>query len=119
MQNRLETNIGGCRSFRTTLLRQWVPRPVLMRFRSLRGVFGLVALALMVISVCGCRASGPFGVPGTINAQQRRAVVHDPFPQYDIGREELAARPREFQRTVSEPVRNRMKIEQDHLFPRR
>ena len=54
--------------------------------------------------ICGC-ALPP---AGTMEQQQASAVIHDPFPQDDIGPYEAAARPPNYQRPLPLPVRNRI-----------
>ena len=46
--------------------------------------------------------------PGPIQHQQNRAVVHDPYPQNDIAPNEAAARPRDYEKPLPLPVRNRI-----------
>lgn len=67
-----------------------------------------VALALMVISLAGCRGRGLLPPAGPMNQQQAQAVVHDPFPQNDIGPYEAASRPPSYQQPLPEAVRNRI-----------
>ncbi|TWU02277.1 membrane or secreted protein [Stieleria varia] len=45
--------------------------------------------------------------PGPMNYQQANAVVHDPFPQEDLGPSDLGARPPSYQNPLPLPVRNR------------
>lgn len=67
------------------------------------------ALAFAVLSLAGCRGYNGFCKPaGPMNLQQASAVVHDPFPQNDIGPYEAAARPPSYQEPLPEPVRNRL-----------
>jgi hypothetical protein len=67
----------------------------------------LLAIALVVVT--GCRGGhGPlFAAPGTKEAQQRRAVVHDPYPQNDIAPPLPDGRPRDYLYPLAEPVRTR------------
>ena len=76
--------------------------------RSLSTISLSVALALIVVSLAGCRGRKLLGPPGSINQQQANAVVHDPFPQNDIGPYEAASRPPSYQQPLPEPVRNRL-----------
>ena len=50
------------------------------------------------------------GLPpaGPLNQQQANAVVHDPFPQNDIGPYDAASRPPSYQQPLPEAVRNRL-----------
>ncbi len=59
-------------------------------------------------ALSGCRGSGLFPPAGTMDQQQANAIVHDPFPQDDIGPYEAASRPRDYQQPLPEPVRNRL-----------
>ena len=68
----------------------------------------LLGSAILVISFAGCRGNGCLPPAGPMNAQQARAVVHDPFPQNDIAPYEAASRPPSYQQPLPEPVRNRM-----------
>ncbi len=56
----------------------------------------------------GCRQRPLLAPPGPIQYQQGQAVIHDPFPQNDIGVEEQASRPRDYQKPLAEPVRDRL-----------
>lgn len=76
---------------------------------------GTWILALLAISTVGC-ASGqtPFGLqwprlfaPGPIDYQRNNASLHDPYADPDAGPEVVGVRPREFQKPLAEPVRNR------------
>ena len=44
-----------------------------------------------------------------MNYQQANAVVHDPFPQADIGPDDKTMRPPDYQNPLPLPVRNQMK----------
>jgi hypothetical protein len=66
-----------------------------------------LSLALAVTCFSGCR--GRYLAPtGPMDQVQTNAVVHDPFPQEDIGPSDPAARPLGYQRPLPEPVRNRL-----------
>jgi hypothetical protein len=45
--------------------------------------------------------------PGTVQQQRYQATLHDPYPDGDGGPEVVGGRPREFQKPLAEPVRNR------------
>ncbi len=47
-----------------------------------------------------------WGNPGTINQQQQRAVVHDPYGDNDAGPKIEGGRPREFEKPLAQPVRS-------------
>ncbi len=67
-----------------------------------------LAFALLLSST-GCRGfNGFFTPPGPLNKQQASAVVHDPYPQNDIGPYDAASRPPNYQQPLPEPVRNRL-----------
>ena len=63
-----------------------------------------VLTATLALAVSGC-ALPP---AGTMEQQQARAVIHDPFPQNDIGPYEAASRPPGYQQPLPLPVRNRI-----------
>jgi len=68
----------------------------------------LVAVGCEVISA-GCAGSRyNFFQPGTVQQQQLRATVHDPYPDQDAGPEIVGGRPRDFSQPLPEPVRNRI-----------
>lgn len=67
----------------------------------------LIGICLLSVTV-GCRARPCLPAPGPIEMQQRRAVVHDPFPQNDIGVEEQGGRPPGYEQPLAEPVRDRL-----------
>lgn len=68
----------------------------------------LLLLFVGITVASGCRGRGYFAPPGPMGFQQANAVVHDPYPLDDIGPSDLGARPPSYQRSVPEPVRNRM-----------
>lgn len=45
--------------------------------------------------------------PGTAPAQQRRATLHDPYPDPDLAPEIVGGRPREYQVPYHEAVKSR------------
>jgi hypothetical protein len=64
---------------------------------------------------CACLASGcgtprayNFWHPGNIQSQRLRAVVHDPYPDPDLGPPVLGGRPRDYFEPLPEPVKNRI-----------
>jgi hypothetical protein len=67
-----------------------------------------LCFCLAAVSLAGCRGRPLLPAPGPLNQQQSRAVVHDPFPQPDIGVDEAAARPRDYQHPLPQPRRDRM-----------
>ena len=76
--------------------------------RELKSLIPCVACLFVTVSLAGCRGRGLLPPAGPMNQQQANAVVHDPFPQEDIGPKDLAARPPSYQRPLPEPVRNRI-----------
>lgn len=67
-----------------------------------------LTLALATSCMLGCRGHQMFGPPGPLQQQQASAVIHDPYPQNDIGPYEAGARPPSYQNPLPEPVRNRI-----------
>lgn len=61
-----------------------------------------------LLTLIGC-SSRPLCAPkGTMNQQQASAIVHDPFPQSDIGPSDASARPPSYQHPLPEAERNRI-----------
>lgn len=75
-----------------------------------RPIVGLILLPIVCFAVLatGCRGRGWLPPAGTMNEQQSRAVIHDPFPQGDIGPSDLGARPPGYEQPLPEPARNRL-----------
>lgn len=75
-----------------------------------RPIVGSIVLPTVCFAVLaiGCRGRGWLPPAGTMNEQQSRAVIHDPFPQGDIGPSDLGARPPGYEQPLPEPVRNRL-----------
>ncbi|KAA5543182.1 membrane or secreted protein [Roseiconus nitratireducens] len=76
-------------------------------------VVGTLGLAILAGSG-GCQAlvqSGCIAPPGPMNYQQANAVVHDPFPQADLGPDDHTMRPPDYQNPLPLPVRNQMKTQ--------
>ena len=74
----------------------------------------LITAATCVLVVSGCQAlvqRGCIAPPGPMNYQQANAVVHDPFPQADIGPDDQSMRPPDYANPVPLPVRNQMKTQ--------
>lgn len=65
-------------------------------------------IAATVIGATGCQGTNFFAPPGPINQQQANAIVHDPFPQDDIGPVDLTNRPPGYEQPLPEAVRNRI-----------
>jgi hypothetical protein len=63
---------------------------------------------LLLVIPLACRGMGPSpGPPGTMRQQQLNASVHDPYPEPNAGPEVVGGRPRDYQKPLSEPARNR------------
>ncbi|MCO8120265.1 membrane or secreted protein [Stieleria sp. TO1_6] len=60
---------------------------------------------------CLCNGGGCISPPGPMNYQQANAVVHDPFPQADLGPNDHSMRPPDYQNPLSLPVRNQTKTQ--------
>lgn len=82
----------------------------------MRSFIALSALALL--TCCGCRGyRTPFNTSaGTFQQQRFEAVAHDPYPQDDLGPEVVGGRPRDYQKPVAEPVRDKMYREKRYWF---
>ncbi len=67
-----------------------------------------------LLTLSGCQSlvqNGWIAPPGPMNYQQANAIVHDPFPQADIGHDDNSMRPPDYQNPLSLPVRNQIKRE--------
>jgi len=65
-------------------------------------------VALLGAGLVGCQLYHPRpGEPRTIEQQRYSAVLHDPFADQDLGPAVVGGRPRDFQRPLAEPVRQR------------
>jgi hypothetical protein len=58
------------------------------------------------LTMTGCYRPN-FRHPGNTPYQSHQATLHDPYPDDDLGPEVVGGRPREFQKPLAEPVRNR------------
>ena len=70
-------------------------------------LFVLIFVAGAASSGCGLYRPA-LGEPRTTQQQQYSAVLHDPYADQDLGPAVVGGRPREFQRPLAEPVRQRM-----------
>jgi len=61
---------------------------------------------LLLLPTAAC-FGGRRGAPGTVQQQRYQATLHDPYPDGDGGPEVVGGRPREFQKPLAEPARNR------------
>ncbi len=68
----------------------------------------MIALLALSLTALGCRGTNWFAPPGPLQQQQASAVVHDPYPQNDIGPYEAGARPPGYENPLPEPVRSRI-----------
>ena len=62
--------------------------------------------SVCVVAVCfvavGCNHRPNFGPQGTIGMQRNRAVVHDPYPNNDLGPPIIGGRPLGYERASAE-----------------
>ncbi len=79
-----------------------------------RPAAGWTALMLVIVGVMaagctsGCTAGRPnLRQPGDLQTQRFNAIAHDPYTDVDAGPEVVGGRPRDFQKPLPEPVRNR------------
>jgi hypothetical protein len=66
----------------------------------------LITAALLMVSGCGY-GRPLLQPPGPMYRQQQNASLHDPYPDNDLGPTVDGGRPRDFQKPLAEPVRNR------------
>jgi hypothetical protein len=77
------------------------PKPV-------KNILTLLTVMTVTAVMSGCAQPRPLlAPPGTVQQQQYSASVHDPYADNDAGPDVVGSRPREFQRPLAEPVRNR------------
>ena len=72
-------------------------------------LFATACLFAVVQCAVGCQAivnRGWIAPPGPMNYQQANAVIHDPFPQADIGPDDHSIRPPDYQNPLPLPERN-------------
>ena len=67
----------------------------------------LLVIALVALGGCAGSRWNLFA-PGSMQQQQLRATVHDPYTDVDAGPEVVGGRPREYAQPLPEPVRNRL-----------
>lgn len=78
-----------------------------MPSRSSRFFFAVMGL-LLGAGAGGCTSGRPNLLhPGDLQSQRFNAIAHDPYTDSDAGPEVVGGRPREFQKPLPEPVRNR------------
>lgn len=78
--------------------------------------FVFASLIVLIAVSSGCASRRGWGFPwgqGTVDRQESRAVVHDPYPLNDIGPEVDGGRPRGFTNPLSE--HNRQQFTQPAL----
>ena len=79
---------------------------------------GWLLIVASAFAVVGCGTGRPNIMhPGDTQSQRFAAIAHDPYYDNDAGPEVVGGRPREFQKPLSEPVRNRWLA--DSLWSRR
>lgn len=67
---------------------------------------GRLFTILLCLAMAGCNLGRPnWFAPGTVDQQQGRATIHDPYPDNDLAPTVVGGRPRDFQQPASEPVR--------------
>jgi hypothetical protein len=65
-------------------------------------------LVIVGVMAAGCTAGRPnLRQPGDLQTQRFNAIAHDPYTDVDAGPEVVGGRPRDFQKPLPEPVRNR------------
>lgn len=68
----------------------------------------IILCGLALVANGGCGAGKPnIRHPGDLQSQRFNAIAHDPYTDQDAGPEVVGGRPREFQKPLAEPVRNR------------
>lgn len=78
------------------------------RHSSISPVFWAASLFLAICGGLGCGVGRPnLAHPGDVQTQRFNAVAHDPYTDTDAGPEVVGGRPRDFQKNLAEPVRNR------------
>jgi hypothetical protein len=61
---------------------------------------------LFCLALAGCNVGRPnWFQPGSIDQQQQRAVIHDPYTDNDLATPVVGGRPRDFQQPASEATR--------------
>lgn len=70
----------------------------------------VLMLGLVLLS-SGCASRSGWGFPwgqGTVDRQNSRAVIHDPYPLNDIGPEVVGGRPRGYMNPLPEAKRSQI-----------
>jgi hypothetical protein len=71
-----------------------------------RAAWAVFFAALLTVTA-GCQVSLPRWLrPGTVDRQQDKAVLYDPYPDNELGPEIVGGRPREYQQQVPTSVRS-------------
>ena len=80
--------------------------------------YSLAIIAAIGFVSVGCRGyRTPFNTsPGTTQQQRFEAVAHDPYPENDLGPAVVGGRPRDYQKPIAEPVRDKMYSEKRSWF---
>lgn len=71
-------------------------------------LLGIASCLLFAIAASGCRSGSCLPPAGSLNQQKANAIIHDPFPLDDIGPDSESVRPPDYQKSLPEPVRNRI-----------
>lgn len=78
----------------------------------------IVVCGVGAVLFVGCGRERPNIMhPGDLQSQRFNAIAHDPYTDQDAGPEVVGGRPREFQKPLAEPVRNRWLM--DSLWSKR
>lgn len=77
-----------------------------------------IVCGLLLATIAGCASGRPDPLhPGDMQSQRFKAIAHDPYYDQDAGPEVVGGRPRDFQKPLAEPVRNRWVM--DNFWSRR
>jgi len=68
--------------------------------------FAILGLLLLTSSGCANLARPNWSNPGTVQQQRLRALHSDPYPDTDAGPEMVGVRPREYNSSLPEAVKN-------------
>lgn len=96
-----------------------INRPMKTRPMKTRCAFLLLLLAVTAPSGCAPGMAPRWGNPGTLMDQRNRAVVHDPYIDNNLGPAVDGVRPREFDKPLAEPERDRIYRDSPFFVPSR
>jgi hypothetical protein len=83
----------------------------------MRGTLSLIALTLLLPVAGGCLAPPNVVHPGSVDYQQQRARIFEPYPENEPGPPIAGGRPREYQNPVAEPDRVMPRPGEQILWP--